>query len=64
MTAHVSFFLLNLSVYAIDRSIERSCMYYLGGGNFAISAGTFSLDGGSAARVLEAEAEAAISTAS
>lgn len=31
MTAHVSSFLLNLSVYAIKRSIERSCMYYMGG---------------------------------
>lgn len=41
MTAHVSSFLLNLLVYAIDRSIESSCMYYIGGGGFCDFGGDF-----------------------
>lgn len=66
MAAHFSSFLLNLSVYAINRSIERSCRYYIGGGKFCGFGGDFFTRRwkcGPSARV-EAEAEAAISTTS
>lgn len=50
MTAHISSCVLNLSVYPIDRSVEMSYMYSVERWDFAISEGTFSVDGGSAAR--------------